>query len=271
MLFRPGEKMGTSLGEALHEEDMFAPYTLPTLDRRIDTMDGISLHTLRLGREPDKALILGHGFGGNKNIRDFVALAQDLSESYTVYTFDFRGHGLSTGVSTFGYLEVLDLMAVVDLARRDGNRLIAALGFSMGGVAVIRYAALCGGLDSAVAVSVPADIQTARAPGSLLIRLMMGNPLGRAFAARRYGITVDSIWKLGAPPSSLVHMVAPQPLTIIQGEDDYIFELEQARRLQGLAGRNCRLKTFTDFGHAEQGYGPRLLRYILSILKEDLG
>lgn len=262
--------MSVSLGEALHQEDMFAPYILPTLDRRIETLDGISLHTLRLGKNPRKGLVLCHGFGGNENIRDFVALAQDLAEHYTVYSFDFRGHGLSTGTCTFGYLEVLDLMAVVDLARWDGNRFLAALGFSMGGVAVIRYAALCGGLDSAVAVSVPADIHTARAPGSLLIRLMMGNPLGRAIAARRYGITVNGIWKLGAPPASLAHMVAPLPLTIIQGEDDYIFELEQARRLQRLAGCNCRLKTFTDFGHAEQGYGPRLLQYLLSILEEDL-
>ncbi len=117
------------------------------------------LHCLRMGREPERAVVLCHGFGGNKNIRDFVALAQDLSRFYTVYCFDFRGHGLSPGRSTFGYLEVNDLKAVVEMARRDGNRSVAALGFSMGGVVAIRYAALFGGLDSVAAISVPADIK----------------------------------------------------------------------------------------------------------------
>lgn len=262
--------MGSTAKEALHEDGMFAAYSLPTLRRRVITADDIPLDTIRLGEQPGRGVILCHGFGGNKNIRNFVALAQELSRLFTVYSFDFRGHGLSPGRSTFGYLEVLDLMAVVDLARSDGNHLLAALGFSMGGVVVLRYAALCGGLDSVLAISVPADIRKARAPGSLLIRLLMGNPLGRAFAARRYGVKVDKAWKLGAPPASFVHMIAPQPLTIIQGEDDYIFEPEQARELSRLAGEGCRLKVFPDFGHAEQGYSPRFLEYVESILEEDL-
>jgi len=265
-----GETEPTLEGEALGD-GMFAAYTLPTLRRPVMTRDGVCLDTLRLGREPGRGVILCHGFGGNKNIRNFVALAQDLSQLFTVYSFDFRGHGLSPGHSTFGYLEVNDLAAVVEQAREDGNRSLAALGFSMGGVVVLRYAALYGGLDAVVAVSVPADIRTARAPGSRLIRLLMGNPLGRAIAARRYGVKVDKIWKQGDPPASLVHRIAPQPLTIIQGEDDYVFELDQARELQHRAGEGCRLKTFPDFGHAEQGYGPRFLECVIQVLEEDLG
>ncbi|MDY6795167.1 MAG: alpha/beta fold hydrolase [Actinomycetota bacterium] len=250
---------------------MFAPYTLPNTDSWVETADGALIHTLRLGREPGRSVILCHGFGGNKNIRDFVALAQDLSRHYAVYSFDFRGHGLSPGTSTFGYLEVLDLMAVAEKAGEDGNHSLAALGFSMGGVVVIRYAALRGGLASVVTISTPADIKTARAPGSLLIRLLMGNPLGREFAARRYGVRVDKAWKLGAAPASLVHRIAPQPFTIIHGEDDHIFEPEQAVELARRAGEGCRLMVFPDFGHAEQGYGSRLVDYLLQVLEEDFG
>ncbi len=54
----------------------------------------------------------------------------------------------------------------------------------------------------------------------------------------------------------------PQPLTIIHGEDDFVFEVEQARELKRRAGDGCRLKTFPDFGHAEMGYGPRLVEYL---------
>jgi len=224
-----------------------------------------------MGREPQRAVVLCHGFGGNKNIRDFVALAQDLSRSYTVYSFDFRGHGLSPGRSTFGFREVSDLKAVVEMARRDGNRSVAALGFSMGGVVAIRYAALYGGLDSVTAISVPADLGTAHAPGARLIRLLMGNPLGRAIGARRFGVKVDRSWRSQAAPADLVHLVPPQPLTIIHGEDDFVFEVEQAHELKRRAGDGCRLKTFPDFGHAEMGYGPRLVAYLLEVLEEDFG
>lgn len=263
--------MDAMMDAELPEGVMFAAYTLPALRRTAETADGIGLDTLRLGPEPGRGVILCHGFGGNKNIRDFVALAQDLSRFFSVYTFDFRGHGLSPGRSTFGYLEVNDLGAVIEMARSDGNRAVAAVGFSMGGVVAMRYAALYGGLDSVTAISVPADIHAARAPGARLIRRLMGNPLGRLYAARRYGVRMDRVWKRQAPPSSLVHLIPPQPLTIIQGEDDFIFEVEQARELQRRAGDGCRLVTFPAFGHAEQGYGPRLVACLLDVLEKDFG
>jgi pimeloyl-ACP methyl ester carboxylesterase len=260
-----------SVNRDLPEGVMFAAYTVPTSPRVAETEDGVRLHCVRLGREPERAVLLCHGFGGNKNIRDFVALAQELSRCYTVYTFDFRGHGLSTGRSTFGYLEVYDLKAVVELARSEGNRGIAAVGLSMGGVVAMRYASFYGGLDSVAAISVPADIRTARAPGARLIQRLMGNPLGRAVASRRYGVKVDGSWKLQAPPADLVHLIPPQPLTIIQGEDDFIFEVQQAEELKRRAGDGCRLVTFPAFGHAEQGYGPRLVECLLRVLEEDFG
>ncbi len=254
----------------LPEEAMFAAYTVPGLRRPVLTEDEVLLDTLRLGRLPERGVIVCHGFGGNKNIRNLVALAQELSLEYTVYTFDFRGHGLSPGRSTFGYREVLDLKAVVELARGDGNQKLAALGFSMGGVVVIRYAALYSDLDSAIAVSVPADLRTARAPGARLIRLLMGNPLGRLAARVRYRVAVDPSWKKQASPADLVRLAARRPLTIVQGEDDYIFEVEQARELKRRGGEGCRLKTFPRFGHAEQGYGPEFTAYIKEVLREDL-
>ena len=262
--------MATPANADLPRGVMFAAYTVPTRPLALHTDDGARLHCVRLGREPGRAVVLCHGFGGNKNIRGFVALAQDLASLYTVYTFDFRGHGLSPGRSTFGYLEVYDLKAAVEKARREGSRRVAVIGFSMGGVAAMRYAALYGGLDSVTAVSVPSDIRTARAPGARLIRRLIGNPLGRAAASRRYGVEVDKSWRLQAPPARLVHLIPPQPLTIIQGEDDFIFEVEQARELRRRAGGACTLMTFPRFGHAEQGYGPRLLSCILDTLATDL-
>ena len=91
-------------------------------------------------------MVICHGFGGNKNISGLVACAEALAGDYSVYTFDFRGHGLSGGRYTFSEREVDDLGAVLETARADGNLRLAVLGFSMGGVTALRYAALHDGL-----------------------------------------------------------------------------------------------------------------------------
>lgn len=258
-------------GRRRHKDDtLVTSYAVPVLQRRVKTLDGVELDTLRMGAAPDRGVVVCHGFAGNKNTVNLVALAEDLSRFYTVYTFDFRGHGLSQGRSTFGYLEVMDLDAVLALAREDGNGFIGVIGFSMGGIALIRYAAFCRGLDSLIAVGVPADVRMACAPGSYTLRLMLGNPLGRALVRRLFNVRLDWIWRLAATPAYAVPLVAPQPLTIIQGKDDYIFEPDQARELYRLAGGEARLKLYDDFGHADEGYNHLFLRYVNSVLQEDL-
>jgi uncharacterized protein len=247
-------------------QDMFVAYTLPVLKRTVTSEDGAYIDTFRLGEESTEAIVICHGFGGNKNICGLVALAQELAAERTVYTFDFRGHGLSPGISTFGYLEALDLKAVFDLVRKDGHDLIAALGFSMGGVALLRYAADYGGLASVITVSVPADLKTSSAPGARLIRKQMGNPLGRVIAQRRYKVKIGKAWKRASPPAAIVHKVSP--LTLIHGEDDYIFEPDQARQLHRLSP-GSRLRIFPRFGHAEQGYGDGFLSFVKQTIEED--
>ncbi|MEJ5186973.1 MAG: alpha/beta fold hydrolase [Candidatus Geothermincolales bacterium] len=250
---------------------MFAPYTLPVEAFYLETPDGNLVHACRLGRDSDRAVILCHGFGGNKNIRNFVALAQFLSRLCTVYTFDFRGHGLSPGPSTFGVLEAMDLGAVVEEARARGASRLAAVGLSMGGVVIIRYAALHGKLDSLVVISAPADLWASRAPGARLIRLLLGTSLGRRLATLRYGVSLDGSWKKALQPIDLVPLVYPQPITIIHGEDDFVFEPRQAELLARRAPGNCRLHILPGFGHAEMGYGPALLSILLDTLNRDLG
>ena len=51
-----------------------ATTTLELADRLGTSREAVRVHLSNLGK---KGVILGHGFGGNKNIRDFVALAQD--------------------------------------------------------------------------------------------------------------------------------------------------------------------------------------------------
>lgn len=264
------EEFVDTYGRKRHIRDtLIARYKVRTKRRRISTLDGTELDTLRMGEEPGRAVIICHGFAGNKNSVNIVALAEDMSRFYSVYTFDFRGHGLSSGRSTFYYLEVLDLLAVVRMAIEDGNDKIGVIGFSMGGMVALRYAAILGGLDSVIAVGVTGDVRKSRKPASMLLSFLLGNPLGRAIVSWIYDIKVDKKWKEATPPGALAGLIYPQPLTIIQGKDDRFFSLEDARGLYEHAGENARFKSYSDFGHADEGYDYVLFKYLNAVLDED--
>src|SRR5437588_5906701 len=109
---------------------------------RVRTDDGVGLAGTRLGAlgaEPSTALVFCHGFLGWHRKPSLLGFQQELTRSFAVYAFDFRGHGASGGVSTFGSLEFLDVEAVVRLAREQGAAAVCTLGGSMGGIAVLRH------------------------------------------------------------------------------------------------------------------------------------
>jgi alpha-beta hydrolase superfamily lysophospholipase len=68
---------------------------------RITTIDAVDLHATfypaRKGKSPPTVLML-HPLGENSSKKDWVRLAETLSEKSAVLTFDFRGHGQSTEV-----------------------------------------------------------------------------------------------------------------------------------------------------------------------------
>src|SRR5919204_5330387 len=117
-----------------------ARFAVPAVSFRATTSDGVALVGARVGRS-GPAAVLCHGFGGWHGKARYARLAGWLSSWLTVYVFDFRGHGRSGGVSTFGGLEISDIDAVLARARQDGHEVVATIGASMGGIAVVRHAA----------------------------------------------------------------------------------------------------------------------------------
>lgn len=103
----------------------------------VQAADGVELRGVAWGSGP--GLLLVHGFGGAKE--DFFDHARELSELFTVVTFDLRGHGESgKPVEEDRYtLETLraDTLAVADANGFDD---FVLLGHSMGGMVVRRIA-----------------------------------------------------------------------------------------------------------------------------------
>src|SRR5256885_3316172 len=119
-------------------------------------LDGVRIDANHLPGADSLCLVLAHGFTGTWRQPRTRRIAAVLNRVGGVLAFDFRGHGRSGGRSTVGDREVLDVDAAVRHARHLGYERVALIGFSMGGMIVVRHAALRGGVDAVVAVSAPA-------------------------------------------------------------------------------------------------------------------
>lgn len=215
------------------------------------------------------ALVLAHGFGGGLHRAPLQAVVGGLCADHGVLAFDFRGHGGSTGRSTLGDREALDVDAVVAAARRLGYRRVVTIGFSMGGAAVLRQAGLLGELtcepvDAVVAVSTASRwYRRDTAPMSRLLWLVERRT-GRAVARLWPGVRIDPTgWEeLPPSPEQVVGRIAPVPLLLVHGDADRYFGVSNLTELRAAAGPDAIGWLVAGFGHAENAVTPQLLSRI---------
>jgi alpha-beta hydrolase superfamily lysophospholipase len=222
---------------------------------RVTTTDSVTLAGIRVG-EGGPTVVFVHGLLGWHRKGPIVRFVETLARRFVVYAFDLRGHGASGGASTYGSREVLDVEAAVRLARAERPGVpVTTLGVSMGGVAVIRHAALHDGVDAVTAVSSPArwDGHASRAVARL--QWMGSSPAGRRLA-RSFGVRLGAVDRWPESPEDVVERIAPTPLIVVHGRDDHFFDEEEAWRLYRRAGEPKRLMLASRFGHAEDGLTP---------------
>jgi pimeloyl-ACP methyl ester carboxylesterase len=239
-------------------------YRLASSPFEAETIDGVRLRGHRVGepRTGMPALVFCHGFLGWHRKARLVKFQEELAGSFSVYAFDFRGHGGSSGNCEFGAKEHLDVDAVVWLARREGAERVVTLGGSMGGIAVIRHAALLGGVDTVVTVSTPALWDGHESSAVRRLARLTGTPSGR-WILRALGVSPAPAWRRVESPAELVGAISPIPLVIIHGRDDHFFDEEQAWTLYREARMPKRLLLGSRFGHAEDGYTPAFARQVI--------
>lgn len=214
-------------------------------------------------------MVFCHGFLGWHRKPRLVRFQEELAKEFTVYAFDFRGHGASEGVSTYGTREHLDVDAVVRMARAEGFARVVTVGGSMGGIAVIRHAAVQRGVDTVVAISTPALWDGHESAAVRRIVRLLGSSSGRSLL-RISGLRVAPAWEPAPPPAEVVADVSPTPLLIVHGRDDHFFEEEQAWLLYRRARPPKRLLLGSPFGHAEDGYTPAFAGQIGRAIRQSL-
>ena len=216
----------------------------------------------------DLAFVVAHGFTGGWRLPDSRAISRGLSEHGAVVSYDSRGHGSSSGVTTLGDAEVLDLDAAVGWARWLGARRVVTVGFSMGGTVVLRQAALSRAghreaPDAVVSVSAAGFWFYKGTPPMRLLHRAVASASGRRVLRHVFHTRVtDQEWQEPFPlsPAESAGMIAPVPLLVVHGDRDSYFPVEHARAIvdgarAGAAARGVDDRTAewieAGFAHAE--------------------
>lgn len=252
-------------GEPATPADLGLPYEAVTFR----TADGVTLSgwLVPAARETSTALVLMHGFSGNR-LQELAGLVPWLRERHHVLQFDFRGHGESDpGRVTLGSLERQDVAAAVDFLRGRGLGPIALCGVSMGAAAAILAAP-----DLPVA-AVVADAAYARASHPIANRLReQGWPLPTAGSlAIATGAAIRARARLGDPIDAVAR-IAPRALLVIAPEEDRLISWRQSLALYEAAGEPKELYVVPGAGHGE-AYAADPARYrqrVLSFLERHL-
>ena len=84
------------------------------------TEDGVPIDAIHLPGRRDLAIVVAHGFTLSWQRPNVWRIANRFNRMAGVFSFDFRGHGRSGGLSTLGDREIKDLDVVVRWARELG-------------------------------------------------------------------------------------------------------------------------------------------------------
>lgn len=202
-------------------------------DLTVRKIGGVSIAVTHYSGGSSRLILQAPGFWRKRRDRENVFVAVHLARlGYDVATFDFRGHGDSEGVYSFGQEEWQDFLAVAE-AFSDSHEDFAALGFSMGGA--IAADALARRPDLAcralIMVSSPADFTKLRPrPWKPAAWKMMG--LERALDPPR----VD--WKLLPQEKPRALEAVAQlaiPKLVVTFEDDWLVEPSHGDLLERMA------------------------------------
>jgi len=205
------------VNKALHPPRIIPPgntlrkYNIPYQSLDLITADGIRLSAWYTPPHNGVVILLAHGYGDNRPEWVHELLAK---KGYGVLAWDARAHGESDGkISTFGYLEVLDVKAALEYVKSQPDvKHIGAWGGSMGGATLIRAAAEFPEIE---AVFVDSSFTSLNDELNFLVPYPVINPLARVIAHVETGIDFDKV-----SPVDVIGAISPRPVYIVQGGED---------------------------------------------------
>jgi dipeptidyl aminopeptidase/acylaminoacyl peptidase len=202
----------------------------------VESQTGATLSGRFIEGRTRAAIVLVHGYGGDQD--EMLPVADALhAGGFSVFTYDQRGCGRSSGEVTFGGREQDDLASVVDyLASRpdvDADR-IGAFGFSMGGSTTLLAAARDPRIKAVAADSAWSDVRRWLRPS---VAAVFTRPRDRFHALSlklaevRTGVDLDDL-----RPVDVVDRLSPRPVLLIHGTADNVVVPSESERNYAAAG-----------------------------------
>ncbi|HEY8822502.1 MAG TPA: alpha/beta hydrolase [Dermatophilaceae bacterium] len=215
-----------------------------------------------------RSVILVHGWQGNREDVDFVALTRKLlPRGYDVLMFDLRGSGLSMGSNqTLAHNEPRDLLGAYDYMLSLGYApdQMTVLGNSMGAASVIEAAPKLTAVGALVADSAFANLSSAmqggltcytKLPGVLAIPAI---EISRAFGVLPTLSPVDAVRSMPGRAFLFVHSSGDPLLGVSNADQLFAASANSASRLVVIAGHD-HMDTYT---HNPAQYMSALLAFI---------
>lgn len=186
---------------------------------RFQTADGIELESYFIpSSNKNKAIILVHGHGGQKN--EGLRFAKSLHDAgYSLVLLSLRrNHG---SFASMGYYEPLDVDAAFQFLKNKGYSKIGIFGFSMGAATSILYMAKnpeipAGIFSSGYAVAMDVMIESAKRDFGIPYYPLI--PLVKLALDIRGNMDIDSV-----RPIDSIGDISPRPIAIFHCKsDDYV-------------------------------------------------
>jgi fermentation-respiration switch protein FrsA (DUF1100 family) len=210
--------------------------------------DGVTLRLTRRRTGRDRVVLVVPGIFIHRESVEHRRLAERLEQVADVVTMDVRGHGDSGGKFTFGLKEPQDVAALAKRLRNEYRR-VGGLGFSFGGFHTGVAAALHHPYDAVAMVAAPQSLFILD-HNFLTHGLVRSVPLALARQRRATRLSLADFGRRPVP-LRLVERIAPTPLLIVHGSDDWLIPAKHAHALYARAREPKTLLLLPGALHAE--------------------
>lgn len=213
----------------------------------LKTSDGTKIAINHFKTSHNRVLIIANGWTMSKDSKFIDETAKLFAESFDVISFDFRGHGKSSGIYTFTSKEPEDLKSVVNYAKCHYEK-IYLIGFSLGGAISIIYCACENNLDALITVSAPHSFEKIK--NAMWIKDFLKNPFGKYELKRWITVRPSLILPKRIRPIDVVDKILI-PTLFIAGDSDFITHPKDTENLFFKAQCEKEFKLFENCNHAE--------------------
>lgn len=213
----------------------------------IKTSDGIKIAINHFDSNNEHVLIIANGWTMSKDSKFIAEMANLFAKTFDVISFDFRGHGKSSGIYTFTSKEPEDLKSVVSYAKNIYKK-IYLIGFSLGGAISIIHSANTENIDRLIIVSAPHSF--AKIKNFMWIKDFIKNPFKKYEFRICKKLRPSPINLKKIKPIDIVHKIKIPTLFIV-GDLDTIIHPNDTKSLFSKAKCEKKFELFENCNHAE--------------------